>query len=273
MDSENVAQQADISGKYITVTPAVWAIKGGQFWGTLGLTAAGRLEFTLQGGKLIFSAPLASIKYRFLTSQVIMPIVVGSRTYKIQFYRFYLPGLINLPSVSRYIAAREGSPNIKTWKKALAEFTPPPPDTNPIIAAHLPGYLVSSAQLGRQGVGFFVCYSIIIGIAILLVSGLSQTQVRVLRAFGLMLAASIVAWIIGGNIWLMRRYKKLTAATLPAPSPGDLATSPEDTLPPGTPPSGSLGISTAGAYLLGLVLVGAIFGLPYLVIYVVSHIK
>ncbi|HSX04931.1 MAG TPA: hypothetical protein VLF69_00460 [Candidatus Saccharimonadales bacterium] len=271
MDSGDISQQTVAAGSYVTATPAVWAIQGGQFWGTLGLTAAGRLEFTLKDDKLIFSAPLASVKYRFLTSQVILPIVVGSRTYKIQFYRYYLPGLVNLPSVNRYIAARQGSPNIRAWKRALAEFTPPPPDTNPLIAAHLPGYLVPSAQLGRQGVGFFVCYSIIMGIAILLVSGLSQTQVRVPRAFDLMLAVGVAVWIIGGNIWLMRRYKKLTTTALPTPSSEDLATSPEDVLPPGTPPLGSLGISTAGAYLLGLLLAGAIFGLPYLVIYLASN--
>lgn len=270
MNDENTSRPTAATNKYFFSTPAVWSIQGGQFWGTLGLTAAGRLEFTLKDGKLVFSAPLASIKYRFLTSQVVLPIVIGPRTYTVQFFTYTLPWLRRFASFRRYSASRAGSPSIKAWEKTLKEFTPPPADTAPIVAAHLPRYLAPIARLGSQGAAFFVCYTVVMGIAVLVEGGLSQTGVRPPRFIDWTVAASIVAWLIGGNIWAIRRYKKVTTTPLPTPTPDDLKTLPEDTLPAGTPPTGVLGISTGVAVLLGFLLVGAIFGLPQLVILLVK---
>ncbi|HSX33677.1 MAG TPA: hypothetical protein VLF91_05065 [Candidatus Saccharimonadales bacterium] len=271
MENTDSAQHAGNAGKYTFSTPAVWATKGGQFWGVLGLTAAGRLEFALKDGKLIFSAPLALVKYRSRTSQVFLSIVVGPRTYKIQFFVYYTPMLTDLVALDHFLSSRrQGNDKIKTWQARLAEFTPPPADSEPIVAARLPRYLASTARLGRKGMVFFVCYSVAMGIAVLVEAGLSQTNVHPPRIIDWTVAIGIVAWLIGGNILFVQRRKKLIAIIMPTPSHDDLTTSPEDILPPGTPPTGRLGMSTAVAYLLGLVLAGAIFGLPYLVMYLVS---
>src|SRR5689334_10112368 len=55
--------------------------------GTLGITAGGRIEFTLPTGKVLFSAPLALTRAKANISTGSLFIVVGSRYYSISLFK------------------------------------------------------------------------------------------------------------------------------------------------------------------------------------------
>ncbi|HSX31135.1 MAG TPA: hypothetical protein VLE99_04420 [Candidatus Saccharimonadales bacterium] len=251
----------NINSKYKFSSKVAWLEKGGQFWGTVGVTAGGRLEFTLQDGKLIFSAPLSLTKQRWMDGQIRWFVVIGSRRYTLQFFEQYTKFIVLYrPLFQQINTARQNYPAFKAWKDQVEAFTPPPADDDAIVAADLPAYLKPVAHVGQQGVvSFIVAVFTFMLITITLMTLFKAGKIPVGGLWGV--AAAFILLFIGGNIWSYGRYKKLTTLVLPTPSAAELETDAHDILPAGTMPNAKLGMSTGVAILLGLAVSAAIIWL------------
>jgi hypothetical protein len=104
--------------------------------GTLGLTAANRLELTLDSGQLIFSVPVALTRRKYESTWGWMRVVVGPYMYRLQFYK---PGPIYgfdglRVAVQTMTQAQEGADTFKAWQQRLEQAAAA--DDQPVIVTN-----------------------------------------------------------------------------------------------------------------------------------------
>ena len=232
---------------YTFSTRAYWAIKGLQLAGTLGLTAAGRLEFTLDDGKQILSVPVALTKRRYMFTGGWVVLVAGPQLYTLQFYKYTRRSLGVGSDIRGIRAARAGDVAFKNWREKLEQAAGQPADNQPLVVATLPAYMDSARADNRNRVGQLLARTLIavtlIAVAGLIVSiragGGSPTQLGV--GIAIILLGSLASYL-----WLRRlqRHGQSLAPT-PSPSQSQLLPLPQELLPAGTLPSRRLSPSTA----------------------------
>ena len=259
-------QPDNSTNKYVFSSPAYWLNGGYGFGmskpkGTLGLTASGRVEFTLDSGKVMFSAPVALTKRMYEHSFGWMRIVVGPRLYVLQFHT-------NDLSASYYLlaggggttgialtesASKRGLRNV--WQTHLEQAAKQSPDNEPIVAALTPPSLKATARKVNRGLTLQMWATWFIFLALIgvgyaaLKAGASGPQLYILITI-LTIPVSIVTYRYN------RRNKRVDQDPLPTE---EVATAPQDLLPAGTMATGSFGMTQGKQFLLGVLLVPVFF--------------
>ncbi|HSX32829.1 MAG TPA: hypothetical protein VLF91_00625 [Candidatus Saccharimonadales bacterium] len=136
---------------YVFSTPAYWNIKGLQLPGTLGLTASGRVEFSLDDGRQILSAPVALTKRYYIATTALVGLAVESHEYLFQFYKRKPAYTLTEPANVR--ASKQYRPAVamyKNWREKLDQAAQQPADNLPAVTATLPDDYESQVAAYRQ---------------------------------------------------------------------------------------------------------------------------
>lgn len=278
----------DSDKPYVHSTKAYWRNGGygpsmSALGGTLGLTAAGRVVFTLDSGKVLFSAPVALIKRKNEPMYGWMRFVVGPRLYTLQFYvnsdraiKMYALGAA--PVLGAGMAdAQKGRELFREWVDRLDKAQTLAPDTEQIIAAVPTPAILRAREFGMQTMRRSQ-YTLILPTVPVLVVCLAlgfffgDKSQAALVAVGIGLLATLLVYLKLGA--LNKQRKQIDESSL---AEEDTTVQPADLLPAGTQPTGGFGLTTGKQVLLGFVLPPALllgmFILYFIVMVIVTIVR
>lgn len=189
--------------------------------GTLGLTASGRVEVTLDDGKRLFSAPVVLTKRRYEPLALRTTLVVGPRVYAL---------ILRTEGV--------GTSQFTAWRRAIEDCAALPADNASILAAATPDSYAVHAKRVRSG--FRVRALAVAGGACLYAAVV--VVLHMLHASHKVITATIAALVAITTIGVLYSVKLIFASVPPA-SANELAVGADDTFPAGTLPTGKMNLT------------------------------